>query len=73
MTTMLVYPQRPTKNSIMRSCQALKNEGLAIAEYGLFKINLKLIRDYPNIFTCMRHIYHYPGIIETINFNHIKQ
>ncbi len=43
------------------------------AYYGLFKTNLKQIRDYANVFAYMQRIYHYPGIAETVNFDHIKQ
>jgi len=44
-----------------------------IAYYGLFKTNLKQIRDYANVFAYMQRIYHYPGIAETVNFDHIKR
>ncbi len=44
-----------------------------IAYYSLFKTNLKQIRDYPHVFAYMQRIYYYPGIAETVNFDHIKQ
>jgi len=44
-----------------------------VAYYGLFKTNVKQIRDYPGVFAYMQRIYHYPGIAETVNFEHIKQ
>lgn len=44
-----------------------------IAYYGLFKTNLKQLRDYPNVYAYMRRIYAIPGIAETVNFDHIKQ
>jgi len=44
-----------------------------IAYYGLFKTNLAQVRDYPNILTYMKKIYHHSGISDTVNFDHIKQ
>ena len=44
-----------------------------VAYYGLFKTNLRQIRDYSNVFAYMQRLYHYPGIAETVNFDHIKQ
>jgi len=44
-----------------------------VAYYSLFKTNLKQIRDYAHVFAYMQRIYHYPGIAETVNFDHIKQ
>lgn len=40
--------------------------------YGHFKCNLKRIKDYPTLHNYMRHLYHLPGIAETVNFTHIK-
>jgi len=44
-----------------------------IAYYGLFKTNLAQIGDYPNVLAYMKRLYCYPGISETVNFDHIKQ
>ncbi len=44
-----------------------------IAYYGLFKTNLAQIKDYPAVFNYMVRIYNYPGMSETVNFDHIKQ
>lgn len=38
-----------------------------------FKCNLKRIVDYPNLFNYLKELYQYPGIKETVNFEHIKQ
>jgi len=41
--------------------------------YGHFKCNLRRIVDYPNLWGYTRDLYQYPGIAETINFDHIKK
>jgi putative glutathione S-transferase len=41
--------------------------------YVHFKCNLRRIKDYPHLDNYMRELYHYPGIAETINFDHIKR
>lgn len=38
-----------------------------------FKCNLHLIRDYPNLSNYLRELYQYPGIADTVNFDHIKR
>lgn len=43
------------------------------AYYGLFKANLRQVRDYPKIKAYMKRIYQYPGIAETVNIDHIKR
>jgi putative glutathione S-transferase len=40
---------------------------------GHFKCNLRRIRDYPNLFNYLLELYQWPGIAETVNFDHIKQ
>lgn len=41
--------------------------------YGHFKCNLKRLVDYPNLWSYTRELYQWPGIADTINFDHIKQ
>ena len=41
--------------------------------YVHFKCNLRHIIDYPNLFNYLRELYQYPGIQETVNFDHIKR
>jgi putative glutathione S-transferase len=36
-----------------------------------FKCNRKRIADYPNIWAYTRELYQWPGVAETVNFNHI--
>ncbi len=41
--------------------------------YVHFKCNLRRIADYPNLYGYLRELYQYPGVRETVDFNHIKQ
>ena len=40
--------------------------------YGHFKTNKKRIADYPNLSDYVRRLYRHPGIVDTVNFKHIK-
>jgi len=40
--------------------------------YGHFKCNLHRIADYPNLSNWLREVYQWPGIAETVSFEHIK-
>lgn len=40
--------------------------------HGHFKCNLRRIVDYPNLSNWSREIYQWPGVAETVNFEHIK-
>lgn len=40
--------------------------------YGHFKCNLKRIVDMPNLWRLTRELYQWPGIAQTVNFDHIK-
>lgn len=40
---------------------------------GHFKCNLRRIADYPALFNYLLELYQWPGIAETVNFEHIKQ
>ncbi|MCE6976458.1 glutathione S-transferase family protein [Pseudomonas frederiksbergensis] len=40
--------------------------------FGHFKCNLRRIADYPNLSNWLREIYQWPGIAETVDFEHIK-
>lgn len=39
---------------------------------GHFKCNLRRIVDYPNLWRFTREIYHLPGVVGTVNMQHIK-
>jgi len=39
---------------------------------GHFKCNLRRIADYPNLYKYLCKLHHYPGIVETVNMDHIK-
>lgn len=43
-----------------------------LAYYSLFKLNLRRLRDYPNLHAYMLRIYRLRGIHETVNAAHIK-
>lgn len=40
--------------------------------HGHFKCNLKRLADYPNLSGWLRELYQWPGIVETVDFTHIK-
>lgn len=42
------------------------------AYYGLFKTNLRPLRDYPRTYQYMKRVYDYPGVAATVNIDHIK-
>jgi len=41
--------------------------------FGHFKCNLRRIVDYPNLSGYLRDLYQWPGIAETVDFDHIKR
>ena len=43
-----------------------------LAYHGLFKVNLRQLREYANIRAYLQRIYQLEGIAETVNANHIK-
>lgn len=40
--------------------------------YGHFKCNRQRIVDYPNLFNFLLELYQWPGVAETVHFDHIK-
>ncbi|CRM60526.1 glutathione S-transferase family protein [Pseudomonas sp. 24 R 17] len=40
--------------------------------YSHFKCNLRRIADYPNLSNWLREMYQWPGVAETVDFEHIK-
>ncbi len=40
---------------------------------GHFKCNLRRLVDYPNLWAYTRELYHWPGVRQTVNFDHIKR
>jgi len=44
-----------------------------VAYYGLFKTNLCQIADYPLLQSYLENILGYPGVLETVNIEHIKR
>ena len=41
--------------------------------HGHFKCNLRRIVDYPRLSVYVRELYQWPGIADTVNFDHIKR
>jgi len=41
--------------------------------FGHFKCNLRSLQSYPKLWSFVRRIYHWPGVADTVNFNHIKR
>ncbi len=41
--------------------------------HGHFKCNLKMLKDYENLWGYTRELYQWPGVAETVDFEHIKQ
>ncbi len=41
--------------------------------YSHFKCNLRRIEDYPHLANYLRELYQWPGVAETVNFDHIKR
>lgn len=41
--------------------------------FGHFKCNRQRIVDYPNLFNYLLELYQWPGVAETVDFEHIKQ
>lgn len=41
--------------------------------HGHFKCNIRQIADYPNLYAYMKELYQYPGVADTVNFDHIKR
>ncbi len=44
-----------------------------IAYHGLFKCNLRRVRDYPKLSAYLKRLYDVPGVKETVDFHHIKR
>lgn len=40
--------------------------------YGHFKCNIRALTSYPNLWRYTRELYHFPGVSQTVNFEHIK-
>jgi len=41
--------------------------------HGHFKCNLRMLKDYENLWGYTRELYQWPGVADTVNFDHIKQ
>ena len=41
--------------------------------HGHFKCNIRRIQDYPHLSGYLRELYQWPGVAQTVNYEHIKQ
>ncbi|MEH6565368.1 MAG: glutathione S-transferase family protein [Halopseudomonas sp.] len=41
--------------------------------HGHFKCNIRRVQDYPNLSGYLRELYQWPGVADTVNFEHIMQ
>jgi putative glutathione S-transferase len=41
--------------------------------YSHFKCNVRRIADYPNLWNYLRELYQVPGVVDTVNLDHIKR
>jgi putative glutathione S-transferase len=44
-----------------------------VAYHGLFKCNLRRVKDYPRLSAYLKRLYDVPGVAETVDFHHIKR
>jgi putative glutathione S-transferase len=44
-----------------------------VVYHGHFKCNIRRIVDYPNLFGYLKDLYQHNGIVDTVNFDHIKR
>jgi putative glutathione S-transferase len=44
-----------------------------VAYHGLFKCNLRRVKDYPRLSAYLKRLYDIPGVAETVDFHHIKR
>jgi putative glutathione S-transferase len=64
-----LFADHPTESDIRLFVTLIRFD---VAYHGLFKCNLRRVSDYANLGMFCRRMMDWPGIAETVNFDHIK-
>jgi glutathionyl-hydroquinone reductase len=65
-----LFANNPTESDIRLFVTLVRFD---VAYHGLFKCNLRRLSDYANLQSFCRRKLDWPGIAETVNFDHIKR
>ncbi len=65
-----LFGQQPVETDWRLFCTLIRFDAVY---HGHFKCNLRRIADYPNLSAYTRDLYQWPGIAETVDFDHIKR
>lgn len=65
-----LFTDHPTESDIRLFVTLVRFD---IAYHGLFKCNLRRLSDYANLRSFCRRMFDWPGIAETVSFDHIKR
>ncbi|MDK4704928.1 glutathione S-transferase family protein [Rhizobium sp. CNPSo 4062] len=66
----LLVANNPTESDIRLFVTLVRFD---VAYHGLFKCNLRRLSDYANLQSFCRRMFDWPGVAETVNFDHIKR
>ncbi|MDL2399791.1 glutathione S-transferase family protein [Rhizobium mayense] len=65
-----LFADHPTESDIRLFVTLVRFD---VAYHGLFKCNLRRLSDYANLQSFCRRMFDWPGIAETVSFDHIKR
>lgn len=65
-----LFADHPTESDIRLFVTLVRFD---VAYHGLFKCNLRRLSDYANLQSFCRRMFDWPGVAETVNFDHIKR
>jgi putative glutathione S-transferase len=65
-----LFTDHPTESDIRLFVTLVRFD---VAYHGLFKCNLRRLSDYANLRSFCRRMFDWPGIAETVSFDHIKR
>jgi putative glutathione S-transferase len=65
-----LFADHPTESDIRLFVTLVRFD---VAYHGLFKCNLRRLSDYANLQSFCRRMFDWPGLAETVNFDHIKR